>query len=862
MSEHKKIVGIAATTTMVPVEGATDIQWFFGEYTFDRIPLTLVSNAKEGDMYYSTPTGKLYQAKGDYFICKGTITSVGGESTPGADGRGISSAEIVEGELVLTYTDETTETVGKVVGADGQPGENGTDGARWFFGTEFDAAIIYPVTGAKKGDLYVNTNTNNVYQLGDSNWIYKTNIKGTPGTPGEKGDPGTPGYTPVKDKDYFDGDDGFSPMVSVVDITGGHQITITDKDGAKIVDVMDGAPGEKGDPGKNGDSPVITVSNITGGHRITITHQGTIQNIDVMDGEDGSPGTPGTPGTSVTVTKVETSSADGGENKVTFSDGKTLTVKNGSKGSTGATGAKGEDGYTPKKGVDYWTDADKAEIIGELSDAETVEILLPSYAVATVGVEFNIYYKNVVWSTKPIDCYGLKWTISNTGVSMQRLGECLRITPTSANIGEHTLKLRIMNPITNAVITEKEMRLIICERTTVTGRNVVYMGDSLTYSRQGLYAAEIQYNLSNGGIVSVGTQTGAQATNQIGEVKHEGYNGATCGGFLNPNIVSGYTNPFYNTSTKSFDFAQFVNTIGKSVHAVCLNLGANNLGNDIQGVADLQTIISKIKAYNAELPIIVSLAPQTAGQDSWRGGEYTATEMRYHWRNLVKNFIKNFDSKISNVYVSTPYFNVDPDNDFPVENVTKCARDTTQINRQNDSLHPTRIGTLKMADSYYATLLYVLSKGYTPEEPEEPVVNLVDYTTAKDSSPDTTTLFKDEWVNGYYLSASSLSAKAGCIVTNTFPHTSSQTLKIEGVLLDTQEHKNRFRWYHFDANGDRPWPSYINYATGENGSTDDVVNIDAANNTITVKCSSAKVYSRFSCYVAGTNADVKVTVVE
>ena len=96
-------------------------------------------------------------------------------------------------------------------------------------------------------------------------------------------------------------------------------------------------------------------------------------------------GSPGKDGTSVTVKSVSESTADGGSNVVTFSDGKTVTIKNGSKGSTGATGAKGDkgeqgsqgekgekgatgatgskgaDGYTPVKGVDYYTEADKAE---------------------------------------------------------------------------------------------------------------------------------------------------------------------------------------------------------------------------------------------------------------------------------------------------------------------------------------------------------------------------------------------------------------------------------------------------------------------------------------------------------------------
>ena len=58
----------------------------------------------------------------------------------------------------------------------------------------------------------------------------------------------------------------------------------------------------------------------------------------------------GKDGTSVTVKTVTESTADGGSNVVTFSDGKTLTVKNGSKGSKGDTGAQGPKGDTGAQG--------------------------------------------------------------------------------------------------------------------------------------------------------------------------------------------------------------------------------------------------------------------------------------------------------------------------------------------------------------------------------------------------------------------------------------------------------------------------------------------------------------------------------
>ena len=84
------------------------------------------------------------------------------------------------------------------------------------------------------------------------------------------------------------------------------------------------------------------------------------------DGASGSDGKDGKDGTSVTVQSVTESTADGGENVVTFSDGKTLTVKNGSKGSKGDKGETGAAGYTPQKGTDYWTPTDKAEMTAQV----------------------------------------------------------------------------------------------------------------------------------------------------------------------------------------------------------------------------------------------------------------------------------------------------------------------------------------------------------------------------------------------------------------------------------------------------------------------------------------------------------------
>lgn len=64
--------------------------------------------------------------------------------------------------------------------------------------------------------------------------------QGEQGPRGEQGPQGERGYTGK------DGADGVSPVVTVTEITGGHRVTITDAEGTKTFDVMDGEDGEGG----------------------------------------------------------------------------------------------------------------------------------------------------------------------------------------------------------------------------------------------------------------------------------------------------------------------------------------------------------------------------------------------------------------------------------------------------------------------------------------------------------------------------------------------------------------------------------------------------------------------------------------
>lgn len=67
------------------------------------------------------------------------------------------------------------------------------------------------------------------------------NIRGPQGIQGPVGDTGPAGPVGATGEMGVAGADGVSPIISIEDIAGGHRLTITDKDGTKTVDVMNGA---------------------------------------------------------------------------------------------------------------------------------------------------------------------------------------------------------------------------------------------------------------------------------------------------------------------------------------------------------------------------------------------------------------------------------------------------------------------------------------------------------------------------------------------------------------------------------------------------------------------------------------------
>jgi hypothetical protein len=276
----------------------------------------------------------------------------GGTGGTGADGFSpIANVTQTDSGAVVTITDKSGTTTATIVnGKDGADGKDGAQGIQGEQGPKGDTGSQGPK--GDKGDtgpqgipgtaaqVRINPQTQmweyaNEYDAqGNPIWITSDikasgekgdpgdqGIQGIQGPKGDTGAQGEPGQAGADGKDGSDGKDG----VSATHSWNGTTLTITSASGTSSANLK----GEKGDKGDQG------IQGVQG-------EQGPKGDT----GADGKDGSSGKDGTSVTVKSVSESTADGGSNVVTFSDGKTLTIKNGSKGSTGSNGTNGTNGVS------------------------------------------------------------------------------------------------------------------------------------------------------------------------------------------------------------------------------------------------------------------------------------------------------------------------------------------------------------------------------------------------------------------------------------------------------------------------------------------------------------------------------------
>ncbi len=229
--------------------------------------------------------------------------------------RGVKSVSIPDtGHLIFTLTDGSEHDLGKVVGDTGPKGEKGDPGATGATGA--------PGPQGEPGEK------------GDPGATGATGAPGPQGEPGEKGEPGTPGPRGLK---------GDSFATEVTD----------DGEGHIVIRTLTGEGSGTGTPG------VTFIPSVSAEGVISWTNDGDLDNPAPVNirgpagaqGATGATGPQGEPG----------EKGDPGEKGAPGEKGDP-----GAQGLTGPQGPPGPAGATPVKGTDYFTDADKAELVTQV----------------------------------------------------------------------------------------------------------------------------------------------------------------------------------------------------------------------------------------------------------------------------------------------------------------------------------------------------------------------------------------------------------------------------------------------------------------------------------------------------------------
>ena len=335
------------------------------------------------------------------------------------------------------------------------------------------------------------------------------------------------------------------------------------------------------------------------------------------------------------------------------------------------------------------------------------KFVLPANSVAVVGHEWNCYFDNVIrgmdFEKYAVYVRGISGTVS----SKKCFEKFLRIEPVAGDIGTHTVNMQIIDKKYCTVVDDATFTLHIIADDTLTGKKVMFIGDSLT--NFGIYPAEVQFNLSNGGIESVGTR---QRTVTIGgesyTVNHEGRAGWASYDYTRSveTYKTDVANPFWDGTQFSFSYYMANSGVSKP-DVVCIGLGTNG---GTAGIADVLTMVESIHDYDSSIPVLVALITPPASQNGcgYLTGIQSAAMLKSDFLTVNEAYIAEYEGG-TNTDIVELYFQFDREHDFPTEIIAVSARNPETMVVQANNVHPSDYGYLHFADAYYNKLLYVLT---------------------------------------------------------------------------------------------------------------------------------------------------------
>lgn len=364
------------------------------------------------------------------------------------------------------------------------------------------------------------------------------------------------------------------------------------------------------------------------------------------------------------------------------------------------------------KDVDPDIKANKSKIATLEANVNTIvgvnaiagEVVRPKNIPCVVGKTLNIHFDNILMNQQ------LSSVSSVSARNVSSFRDFAMISPTNlttiasnvtAYLGTQPL---VGNGTTNILPVDPNVGNGLTKK-------CLYIGDSITNDCRYLNELLNLFSTDPMKIQLIGTKT--YENNAL--VKHEGHAGWAAEDYVTKTSYGtpAETNPFYNSSTSTFDFSNYMTVNGFSgVDYVFINLGTNdtlasrNYTNYDLIISYYNTMINSIKAYNPAIKILVGMTYL----------QTTLTTNQFSTRNVTLGFIKalkaQFEPRESEgIYLVPNYVNIDPKRDFDYTEVPMNSRTTDTVKLPNDVTHPGLSGHQHIADVNYSFIKYVASLG-------------------------------------------------------------------------------------------------------------------------------------------------------
>ena len=365
-----------------------------------------------------------------------------------------------------------------------------------------------------------------------------------------------------------------------------------------------------------------------------------------------------------------------------------------------------------------------------------VKLLLPEVLYAVEGVEFNIYFANIV-TVININNYAFEVEFPYGRCDAKRF----RWTPEADQCGEHPIILTVWDDY--GIAAQAERRIIVSpadagKDTTLT---ILQIGAScMSAAGHGEALHKRFQKPGNPCFTMLGSHAPGYKPVEKGGPANEAYGGWTWRTFFEKTKSNHLSNDglhparpydvpspflFQQDGEFKFDFARYLETVcgGVKPDVIEFELGVNG----IFGVRTdeefeerwkesvypfMKRMMEECRRVLPDVILGVELIPRGAASQDAFGKSYKCTQSRRRWMCNADLLFRKYIACSSEMdyYIIPGYHNFDTEQNYPVLEDFIHAETLQKTVRQNNALHPSVAGYEQWADNEYAFFKYIVSR--------------------------------------------------------------------------------------------------------------------------------------------------------